>query len=111
MKSIENISQINKSGVVDTNDKGLSRKSRIIQKAEDNLSVEKIIELTKIINEKISQYKINLTFSIDEKTKKVIIRLIDSETNEVIKEIPPKELRKISENIAKFIGLLVDEKS
>lgn len=111
MPSVENISQINKSGLVGTNDKDLNRKSRLNQKADDGLTVEKIIELTEIINDKIRQYKINLNFSVDAKTKKVIIRLVDSESNEVIKEIPSQELRKIAENIAKFIGLLVDAKS
>lgn len=111
MPSVENILQITKSGLVAADEKSFNRRAKVNGKSADTLSVEKIIELTDFINDKIRQYKINLAFSIDERTKKVIIRLIDSETNEVIKEIPSQELRKIAENITKFIGLLVDGKS
>lgn len=111
MRNVEKISQIPKSDLVNADDKGFDRRGIVTGKTSDSTSVEKILELTEFVNENIRQYKINLDFSVDERTKKVIIKLVDSETMEVIKEIPPQELRKIAENISKFIGLLVDGKS
>lgn len=49
-------------------------------------------------------------FSIDEDTKKVVIRIVDSSTNEVIKQIPPEEVLSIARYFNKFQGLLLNRR-
>lgn len=39
-----------------------------------------------------------------------MLEVIDLETNEVIKEIPPKKLLDLAAGIREMIGLLLDEK-
>jgi len=52
-----------------------------------------------------------LSFSINEKLGQVVVKVIDADTDKVIKEIPPEELQRVYERIREVIGLLLDEKA
>jgi len=60
-------------------------------------------------------FKSNLTFnkklkySVNEELGQVVVKVIDSETDKVIKEIPPAELQRLYIRIREAIGLLIDE--
>jgi len=53
-------------------------------------------------NEKVS-------FSFHEKTDRIIMKVTDMNSNEVIKEIPSKDAIKLLEHLREFIGILIDE--
>lgn len=48
--------------------------------------------------------------SINEAIDQLVIKVVDSETDKLIKEIPPEEIQHLIEKIKETIGLLVDEK-
>jgi len=48
--------------------------------------------------------------SVNESINQVIIKVFDSETDKLIKEIPPEEIQHLIAKIKETIGLLVDEK-
>lgn len=50
-----------------------------------------------------------LKYFVDPASRKVMVRVIDSSTNKVIKELPPEYLRNFHTRIQEFIGLLIDE--
>ncbi len=50
-----------------------------------------------------------LKFSINKELNRVIIKVIDAETDKVIKELPPEELQRVSIRIREAVGLLIDE--
>ena len=50
-----------------------------------------------------------LKFSITEEIDRVVVKVIDAETDKVIKEIPPQEIQDLVARIQKAIGVLVDE--
>lgn len=50
-----------------------------------------------------------LDFRIDEETKRIIVKVIDTKTDKVIKEIPPEQLVHLAAKIQEMVGLLVDE--
>jgi flagellar protein FlaG len=52
-----------------------------------------------------------LSFSVNEKLGQVVVKVIDAETDKVIKEIPPEELQHVYERIREVIGLLLDEQA
>jgi len=74
----------------------------VIEKSDISGIIDKLNKATKQLNEKI-------TFSYHEKLNRVIVKVHDSETDEVIREFPPKDLIKILEHIQEYLGLLVDE--
>jgi flagellar protein FlaG len=51
-----------------------------------------------------------LQFVVDHGSNQVIIKVIDKETDKVIKELPPEELQRLHSNLKEAIGLLFDEK-
>jgi flagellar protein FlaG len=49
-------------------------------------------------------------FSIHEETKRVIVRIYDKNTNELISEIPPEKFLDLIANIWKQVGLIIDKR-
>lgn len=49
-------------------------------------------------------------FGYDEKTNRVTIKIIDKETDEIIRELPPEKTLKMIAKVWELAGLLVDEK-
>ena len=61
-----------------------------------------LVTITRIFNRK-------LRFSIDQQSKQVIVKVIDGETDKVIKEIPSEALQRLHARIRQELGLLIDE--
>jgi len=60
--------------------------------------------------ERVSQaFNKKLQFVVDHSSNEVIVKVIDKETDKVIKVIPPEELQRLHKNIKEAIGLLLDE--
>ncbi|HCI29637.1 MAG TPA: flagellar biosynthesis protein FlaG, partial [Fervidobacterium sp.] len=49
-------------------------------------------------------------FRIDRDVNKVVIKIKDSDTGEIIRQIPPELVVKISKSIQELLGLLMDER-
>ena len=58
----------------------------------------------------MKQTKTKCEFSYHEETKRVSIKVIDEDTKEVIKEIPPEETLEMIAKMWELAGILVDEK-
>ena len=50
-----------------------------------------------------------LNFRVDERTHRIVVKVIDTRTDKVIKEIPPEQLVELAAKIQEMVGLLVDE--
>ena len=50
-----------------------------------------------------------LKFYVNKELNQVVVKVIDSTTDKVIKEIPPEEIQKLHIRIREAIGLLIDE--
>ena len=50
----------------------------------------------------------NLEFSVDEGSGKTVVKLVDTETNTVLRQYPTKEALAIAKDIDKFQGLLIN---
>ncbi len=57
-------------------------------------------------------YNINfeLNFHIHKDTNQLVVKVMDPQTNKVIREIPPEELLVLAEKIHQMVGLLFDKK-
>jgi len=51
-----------------------------------------------------------LKFEIDQDSKEIIIKVIDNNTDKVIKVLPPEELQRLHHSIKETIGILFDRK-
>ncbi|OYP25170.1 hypothetical protein CG709_07260 [Lachnotalea glycerini] len=85
--------------------------------AEDNSKVNNYKNATnndmkKSISEINSKLNKNTQaiFGIHDETNRVTIKIVDKDTKEVIKEIPPEKTLEMLAKIWEFAGILVDEK-
>ena len=53
----------------------------------------------------------HLSFSVNQKLDSIVVKVVDSETDKVIREIPPAELQHVYEAIRETIGMLFDHKA
>ena len=59
----------------------------------------------------VRKFASNLMFSLDKDTGKTVIKIVDSHTNEVIRQIPSEELLAISRNLDRVEGLLLKQQA
>lgn len=76
----------------------------------ENADEQRIKSAVKQANYKMKQTRTGCEFSYHEATKRVTIKVIDKETDEIIREIPPEESLEVLEKIWEMAGLLVDER-
>jgi flagellar protein FlaG len=65
-------------------------------------AMERVAGTAKIFNRKIH-------LEVDKESNMVIVKIIDSETDEVIRQVPPEELVKLSRNSPDLKGFLIDK--
>jgi len=62
----------------------------------------------KDITEKVQNFQRSLQFHVDEDSGRTIITVIDKETDEVIRQIPPEEVLTLAEQFRRGGGLFVE---
>ncbi len=77
-------------------------------KEAENKELDKKIAQLNDYTQKINR---EIRFSVDEETDRTVIKVIDSETDEVIRQIPSEEILRIAESLEKFSGILLQEQA
>ena len=88
-----------------------TERGEAVEKAEVPLPGVRAPDLKQVTVEleKISlAFDRRLKFVIDSNSRDIIIKVIDNETDKVIKELPPEELRRLHDRISETIGFLFD---
>ena len=81
-------------------------------KSYDSEDIQKIIEkLTKKFDKIRKIFKGDIQFEVDRSINMVIVKVIDKEKNEVIRQIPPEVVVKLAKAISEIEGILFDEKA
>lgn len=83
-------------------DAGASPKGRELDDAE-------LTEAVKRLNDLSLSIRRELQFSIDEKSGRTVIKVLDSESKEIIRQIPPEEVLSVIERLEAATGGLVQE--
>lgn len=78
------------------------------QPAADQAEVRQALDE---VREALAPVAQNLQFSIDDETGTTVIKIIDSSTDEVIKQIPSEEILAIAKAIDKLQGLLIRQEA
>ncbi|HHU71965.1 MAG TPA: flagellar protein FlaG [Clostridiales bacterium] len=66
-------------------------------------------ELSKV-NNRLKSHNTRCEFGYHEETRRVTIKVMDKDTEEVIREIPPEETLDMIEKLWELAGLMVDER-
>lgn len=62
------------------------------------------------MNRKISSRNEEAVFGVHEKTNRIMIKILDKDTKEILKEFPPEKTLDMIASIWEMAGILVDEK-
>lgn len=78
------------------------------QRQKDN--EHEVIQAIERANKHISAYDRRLEFSIHEGTKQIMVKVINTENDSVIREIPSEKILDMVAHLWEVAGILVDEK-
>lgn len=80
--------------------------------AEHQPSAEQLKNVVDNINRTLKQANKNLEFSVDKSTNRQIVKLVDTETGDVVRQFPSEEMLAISRSIDQIQqGLLLKQKA
>lgn len=84
----------------------------LTQKSKYELSFDESvwIDMIERANRAIAGATCNFEYSIHEKTKEIMVKVIDRDTKEVIREIPPEKILDLVAKMWEMAGILVDER-
>lgn len=74
------------------------------------LTNEEVRELTEALNKFMTSMNADLQFALHEKTKSLMVQLVDPKSQQVIKEFPQHEFLDMVARISEYVGALVDKK-
>jgi flagellar protein FlaG len=78
-------------------------------KSQKTLNVEEAAEeIAEKMNQVASVFSTSLAFSVDKPTGKTVIKVLDRETNEIIRQIPPEEMLRLIGKMRYVMGMLLD---
>ena len=81
-----------------------------IHQPDDELSEKVIRDAIERANRALSGSDRKFEISIHEKTREIMIKVLDTKTNETIREIPPKKIVDLVVCLCEMAGILYDEK-
>jgi len=98
--------QLGQEALSNTNLSLITTGSRTVKYLETQTLKSSTVDIQQLADSVISR---KLQFSIERELDSVIIKIIDLNTDEVIKEIPSEDIQKLKIRIRKTTGLLFDE--
>lgn len=75
------------------------RKQPKAEHAASSIKLQQVEQAVKEINDHLQLIRRNLEFSVDKDTQRVVVKVIDAETGEVVRQIPPDAVLEL----AKFL--------
>lgn len=85
---------------------------KAVQKEEaskvEPFTEEELEDITEKMNQVSHLFNATLNFSVDKPTGKTVIKVMDQDTDEMIRQIPPENLLKLMTNMRDVMGMLLD---
>jgi flagellar protein FlaG len=79
--------------------------------AQGPLSAQQLGAVLEEVQAAIRPVASELNFSLDEESGRMMVRIVDRQTDEVIRQIPSEELLRISKALDKLQGLLLNKEA
>lgn len=83
----------------------------VVQGIDPNEEDQLLTKSVDQANQTLKMYDRKLEMSVHEVTKTIMYKLMDTKTNEVIMEFPPKKIQDMIAKMWELAGLFVDKKA
>lgn len=84
----------------------VSRTDRLAEESSRSVDDNAVEEIVEDLNQFVQQIERELRFTIDDDSGETIIKVIDSETHEVIRQIPREEIVNLRRHLGEVRGML-----
>jgi flagellar protein FlaG len=74
-------------------------------------STDQIKQAVEDMNQSMKQQSLGLEFTIDDDTDRSVVKVIDSETKEVIRQFPSQETLQIAKSLDDTLGKIIKEQA
>ncbi len=72
-----------------------------------NIDIRKAV---KNLEKMVAQFNRRFDISMNESINRIVVKVIDTETDKVIKEIPPKEIQHLLARLYEMMGMFINER-
>jgi flagellar protein FlaG len=89
------------------------QQARVLNKEEqvtywDKSSLEELDDAVKKLNSTAAAFNVKLNFSVDDQTERLVVKVMEKESERIIREIPPEYVLNMVAQIQSLIGVFVD---
>ncbi len=99
-----------KSGGSEGNGSQQQQSAKNAQQSQQKVVTDQLKKAIAEMNKKINNSNEEAVFGVHEETNRVMIKIVDKDTKEVIKEFPPEKTLDMIAKVWEVAGILVDEK-
>ena len=89
----------------------LSAPAKSQPQSDQSTSLESVKQVAHQINDFLKSASSDVQFEVDSESSEVVVRVVDSQTKQVIRQMPSAEMIAISKSLDKLTGLLVQQKA
>jgi flagellar protein FlaG len=110
--SIDGISGINKAASANKTAAGqialvANSEPKIVSNVESQVEKEELVGAVKKLNEHVAPALQTIEFYLDQESKRMIVKVVDTETQKVLRQIPNEEVVAMSKTLDKLQGLVI----
>ena len=87
-----------------------TQETKMVKNKPETFLQVKLEDKIEQLNKTVEIFDKKLHFQIHEETDRIMVQIIETETDEVIGEIPPERVLDLVARIEEMIGLMVDKK-
>ena len=84
--------------------------SEQVQSAQE-MTAEDVQAVVDKLNEFMHNGQRNLSFSVDKDTEDMVVKVMDTQTKEVIRQFPSEETLKLAKHLEGMLGLIFNDKA
>lgn len=77
--------------------------------SSESVSTAEVLRAIERANEKVMVRNTKLQFSVHERTKEIMIKVMNTDTDEIIREIPSEKILDMVANFMELAGLYIDK--
>lgn len=81
-----------------------------VTSAREEVPREEVEQAAEKMNRLMGLFNKKLKFDIHENSNRIVVKVIDQDSGEILSEIPPEKIIEMIDSVQKSIGLLIDKK-
>ena len=85
-------------------------KKKDVPSAREEVPREEVEKAAEKLNSLIGLLDKKMKFEVHEKTNRIMVKIIDQDTGDILTEVPPKKLLDMVSSILEQVGLIIDNK-